>query len=56
MSSDCRFCAIVDGTARGHRIAETDHTLAFLDGNPATRSHTLSRLNQFVFGRCNLAV
>ena len=33
----CIFCAIVTGDLPATRIAETDHALAFMDINPATR-------------------
>ena len=39
--STCIFCAIAAGTAPGHRIAEDDRVLAFLDLFPAARGHTL---------------
>ena len=39
--SDCVFCSIADGEASAHRLYEDDRTLAFLDGNPANRGHTL---------------
>ena len=37
----CIFCAIVTGDLPATRIAETDHALAFMDINPATRGHVL---------------
>lgn len=37
----CIFCAIVTGDLPATRIAETDHALAFMDINPATRGHAL---------------
>ncbi|HRY08697.1 MAG: HIT family protein [Actinobacteria bacterium] len=37
----CIFCAIVAGDLPATVIAETDHTLAFMDINPATRGHAL---------------
>lgn len=41
MADDCIFCAIADRTASAEVIEADDHTLAFLDINPATRGHTL---------------
>ena len=41
MPEDCVFCQIVAGTAPAHRIAEDEHTIAFLDIAPFTRGHTL---------------
>lgn len=38
---DCIFCRIVAGEIPSHKVYEDDHTLAFLDINPATRGHTL---------------
>lgn len=37
----CIFCAIAEGRAPGHRVYEDEHTVAFLDINPATDGHTL---------------
>ncbi len=37
----CIFCDIVTGDQPAMRIAETDHALAFMDINPATRGHAL---------------
>lgn len=37
----CIFCAIVAGDLPATVIAETDHALAFMDINPATRGHAL---------------
>jgi histidine triad (HIT) family protein len=39
--SDCIFCAIVAGTAPAAIVDSDEHTLAFLDINPATRGHAL---------------
>lgn len=37
----CRFCDIVAGVGRAHRLYEDDRTLAFLDDDPATPGHSL---------------
>ena len=37
----CIFCAIVAGQAPCVRVYEDEHTLAFMDINPATRGHVL---------------
>jgi histidine triad (HIT) family protein len=37
----CLFCAIVAGTEPAYLVAETDHTLAFLDIRPLFPGHTL---------------
>jgi histidine triad (HIT) family protein len=37
----CIFCAIVNGTAPSRRIYEDEHTIAFMDINPATDGHAL---------------
>lgn len=37
----CVFCAIVNGEAQAHVIAETEETLCFLDRLPATYGHAL---------------
>jgi histidine triad (HIT) family protein len=39
--SPCAFCAIVNGDAESHVVAETPDTLCFLDHLPATHGHTL---------------
>ncbi len=39
--SDCIFCAIASGEGPAHRIAEDEHTVAFLDIMPFTRGHAL---------------
>ncbi len=38
---DCIFCAIVAGALPATVIDETEHALAFMDINPATRGHSL---------------
>ena len=37
----CIFCKIVAGEIPGQIIAEDEHTIAFMDINPATRGHAL---------------
>jgi histidine triad (HIT) family protein len=37
----CIFCRIVRGEAPSHRVAEDQHTLAFMDAFPVTDGHTL---------------
>jgi histidine triad (HIT) family protein len=37
----CIFCAIVAGDAPAEIVHRDDHTLAFMDINPATRGHLL---------------
>jgi histidine triad (HIT) family protein len=37
----CIFCAIVDGDAPAEIVHRDEHTLAFMDINPATRGHLL---------------
>ena len=37
----CVFCAIVAGDLSAHVVAETEHTLAFLDQRPLFPGHTL---------------
>ena len=39
--ADCIFCAIVAERAPAQVVDEDDHTLAFMDINPATRGHAL---------------
>lgn len=39
--SDCVFCAIVAGDAPAEIIDSDEHTIAFMDINPATRGHAL---------------
>ena len=38
---DCLFCKIIAGEIPGQIIAEDEHTVAFMDINPATRGHAL---------------
>jgi histidine triad (HIT) family protein len=38
---DCIFCKIVAGELPGQIVAEDEHTVAFMDINPATRGHLL---------------
>ena len=38
---DCVFCAIVAGDLPAHVVAETEHTIAFLDQRPLFPGHTL---------------
>jgi histidine triad (HIT) family protein len=37
----CVFCAIVAGELSAHVVAETEHTIAFLDRSPLFPGHTL---------------
>jgi histidine triad (HIT) family protein len=37
----CVFCAIVAGRAPAIEVYEDEHTMAFMDINPATRGHVL---------------
>jgi len=39
--SDCIFCAIVAGDAPAEIVDSDEHTLAFMDINPATPGHAL---------------
>jgi histidine triad (HIT) family protein len=41
MTEDCLFCAIVAGEVPGQIVDSDEHTVAFMDINPATRGHTL---------------
>ena len=41
MASDCLFCGIVAGEVPGEIVASDEHTVAFMDLNPATRGHAL---------------
>jgi histidine triad (HIT) family protein len=41
MASDCLFCGIVAGDVRGQIVDSDEHTVAFMDINPATRGHLL---------------
>jgi histidine triad (HIT) family protein len=38
---DCIFCQIVAGELPAYKLHEDEHTLAFMDINPATRGHAL---------------
>lgn len=39
--ADCEFCAVVAGERDVHVLRADDHTLAFLDENPAREGHTV---------------
>jgi histidine triad (HIT) family protein len=39
MASDCLFCGIVAGEVPAQIVDSDDHTVAFMDINPATRGH-----------------
>ncbi|MGH2400229.1 MAG: HIT family protein [bacterium] len=39
--SDCIFCGIIAGVVPGEIVDSDDHTVAFMDINPATRGHAL---------------
>jgi histidine triad (HIT) family protein len=41
VSNDCLFCGIVAGDVPAQIVDSDDHTVAFMDINPATRGHTL---------------
>ncbi|ELY76223.1 HIT family protein [Natrinema pallidum] len=41
MHDDCEFCRIVAGERSAYVLSETEHTVAFLDENPATTGHSL---------------
>ena len=41
MSDDCLFCGIVAGDVPGQIIDSDEHTVSFMDINPATRGHAL---------------
>jgi histidine triad (HIT) family protein len=41
MPSDCLFCGIVAGDVPAQIIDSDEHTVAFMDINPATRGHAL---------------
>ncbi len=41
MAEDCLFCGIVAGDVPAELIDSDDHTVAFMDINPATRGHSL---------------
>lgn len=38
---DCIFCAIESGLAPSHPVYEDEHTVAFMDINPAVEGHVL---------------
>ena len=38
---DCIFCQIVAGELPAFKLHEDEHTIAFMDINPATRGHAL---------------
>jgi histidine triad (HIT) family protein len=40
-ASDCLFCGIVAGNVPAQIVDSDEHTVAFLDINPATRGHAL---------------
>ena len=41
MADDCLFCGIVAGNVPGQIVDSDEHTVAFMDINPATRGHAL---------------
>ena len=41
MASDCLFCGIVAGDVPGQIVDSDEHTVAFMDINPATKGHAL---------------
>src|SRR5947207_12876042 len=41
MPSDCLFCGIVAGEVPAQIVDSDQHTVAFMDINPATRGHAL---------------
>ncbi len=41
MSEDCIFCKIVAGELPAEVVDSDEHTVAFMDINPATRGHAL---------------
>ena len=41
MAQDCLFCGIVAGDAPAQIVGSDEHTVAFMDINPATRGHAL---------------
>ena len=41
MTSDCLFCGIVAGEVPAQVVDSDEHTVAFMDINPATRGHSL---------------
>jgi histidine triad (HIT) family protein len=40
-AEDCSFCQLLRGEGPAHRIAEDEHTLAFLDQRPINPGHLL---------------
>jgi histidine triad (HIT) family protein len=41
VDTDCLFCGIVAGAVPSQMLDSDDHTVAFMDINPATRGHAL---------------
>ena len=41
MAQDCLFCGIVAGDVPAQIVGSDEHTVAFMDINPATRGHAL---------------
>jgi histidine triad (HIT) family protein len=41
MAADCLFCGIVAGEVPAQIVDSDEHTVAFMDINPATRGHAL---------------
>jgi histidine triad (HIT) family protein len=41
VADDCLFCGIVAGNVPGQIVDSDEHTVAFMDINPATRGHAL---------------
>lgn len=41
MASRCAFCDVVEGRSEAVIVAQTDHTVAFLDRSPVFYGHTL---------------
>jgi histidine triad (HIT) family protein len=41
VASDCLFCGIVAGDVPAQIVDSDEHTVAFMDINPATRGHAL---------------
>lgn len=41
MANDCLFCGIVAGDVPAQIVDSDEHTVAFMDINPATRGHAL---------------
>lgn len=39
--ADCLFCRIIAGEIRSEIVDQDEHTVAFMDINPATRGHLL---------------